>query len=72
MLTAGVYGGGAVKRLYWSPDDGEGGEGSLECVPPRLGGGGVVEAERGERGEGLDVLKPQVCHVGAVAEVEAE
>jgi hypothetical protein len=32
---------------------GEGEEGSHECVPPRLGGGGAEQRELGERGEGL-------------------
>ena len=45
------------------------GEGSLERVPPRLGGGCVVEGEPGECCEGRKVLKPHVGHVAA-AEVE--
>ena len=32
-----------VERLYWSPwNNGEGGEGRLECVPPRLGGAAAM------------------------------
>ena len=37
-----------VQRFHYSVYvhvDGEGGEGSLERVPPRLGGGGAVEPE---------------------------
>jgi hypothetical protein len=54
-----------------SSDNGEAREGSLQRVPPRLGGGAAAEAEPGERGEGGEVLEPHVRHVGAVVEVEA-
>ena len=52
VLTAGVYR-GVVKRLsnsaYSSSVDGNAKEGSLQRLPPRLGGGATPESQRGDR-----------------------
>jgi hypothetical protein len=78
--TAGVYGG--VERLshgvYTHGHDlmvrpranGKARDCSLQRVPPRLGGKGAPENEVGELGEGGELLKPNVRHVGVPAEVE--
>ena len=56
--------------------DGEGREGSLERVPPRLGGGDAVEEEHRRRYEGRgEVLKPPLlssrCSCGVLSPVRA-